>query len=216
MAENHTVAQGEHLLQITSQYGFQDYTIVWDHANNAALKAQRENPNVLQEGDNLYIPDKELKQESGATSARHSFQVKTDKLMLRLVLEDRYEKPVANAPTVLLLSGDPIQVTTDGTGKIEQEIAPDLQQCVLTVKGDETPFAEASFSIKIGHLDPADTISGQCARLNTLGYAAGTTTDPNDADFVSAVQEFQCDQSLTVDGNAGAQTQAKLKQVHGC
>jgi peptidoglycan hydrolase-like protein with peptidoglycan-binding domain len=34
--------------------------------------------------------------------------------------------------------------------------------------------------------------------------------------FRSAVEEFQCDHGLTVDGDCGAQTQAKLLSVHGC
>ena len=38
-----------------------------------------------------------------------------------------------------------------------------------------------------------------------------------DADALeSAVEEFQCDNNLTVDGICGPVTQAKLKQVAGC
>jgi len=33
--------------------------------------------------------------------------------------------------------------------------------------------------------------------------------------FLSAVEEFQCDNGLTVDGDCGPNTQAKLKEVHG-
>lgn len=34
--------------------------------------------------------------------------------------------------------------------------------------------------------------------------------------FRSAVEEFQCDNGLTVDGKCGPNTQAKLKLIHGC
>ena len=34
--------------------------------------------------------------------------------------------------------------------------------------------------------------------------------------FLSAIEEFQCDHGLVVDGKCGPATQAKLKQVHGC
>ena len=34
--------------------------------------------------------------------------------------------------------------------------------------------------------------------------------------LASAVEEFQCDHGLTVDGKCGSLTQAKLKKVHGC
>ncbi len=57
------------------------------------------------------------------------------------------------------------------------------------------------------------TPSGQQARLDNLGYFA---SDGDDDAFKSAVEEFQCDNSLTVDGDCGPATQAKLKQVYGC
>ena len=47
------------------------------------------------------------------------------------------------------------------------------------------------------------------------GAAPGNSTDPNDPVFKSAVEEFQCDQEITVDGICGPRTQAKLKDVHG-
>ena len=216
MAANHVVAQGEHLSAIISEYGFHDYTIVWDHPNNAQLKAQRENPNVLLPGDSVYIPDKEQKQEPGSTSARHKFQVKQQKLMLRLVLEDIYEKPIANASCVLTVDQRQFQLTSDGKGKIEHEIPADAQSCTLTIGGDQTPYGGETLTVQIGHLDPIDSLSGQRARLNNLGYAAGASEDPSDPMFLSAVEQFQCDQKITVDGKIGPATQAKLKSVHGC
>jgi Putative peptidoglycan binding domain len=70
--------------------------------------------------------------------------------------------------------------------------------------------------VKIGHLDPVDTISGQQARLSNLGYFLGDI-DGNDASaFRIAVGEFQCEHGLTVDGICGSKTQAKLKDAHGC
>jgi len=56
---------------------------------------------------------------------------------------------------------------------------------------------------------------------NTTGSGGGNSLDStggqvNDQQFRSAVEEFQCDQGLTVDGICGPLTQAKLKQVHGC
>jgi len=42
----HTVVQGEHLTQIAAKYGFRDYRTIWQHGQNAALNAQRTNPNI--------------------------------------------------------------------------------------------------------------------------------------------------------------------------
>jgi hypothetical protein len=212
----HEVVQGEYLSMIAAEYGFHDYTVIWDHPNNAQLKEQRKNPNVLLPGDNLFIPDKEQKQETGATSRRHTFEVKQEKLKLRLVLEDIYEKPIANAACTLFVEQQAFHVTTDGHGRIEQEIPLSSQKGMLIIQSDQTPFEDESLAIKIGHLDPIDSVSGQRARLNNLGYFAGSSDDPSDPAFVSAAEEFQCDHGLTVDGEIGPQTQAQLKQVHGC
>jgi hypothetical protein len=216
MAEYYTVRQGEHLVQIAKDNGFTDYTVVWDHPNNADLKSKRQNPNVLLPGDQVFIPDMEQKQESRPTDKKHSFTVDKKTLKLCLVLEDVYEKPIAGAQCALLVDGQIYQLTTDGNGKLQQEIPLNAKSGTLTIRGDQTPYADQVISLKIGHLDPVTEISGQIGRLNNLGYAAGSLDGSDDDAFDSAVQEFQCDNGLTVDGDCGPQTQSKLKQVHGC
>ena len=216
MAQNHVVAQGEHLSKIAAEYGFIDYTLIWNDAGNAQLKTLRINPNVLLPGDSLYIPDKQQGNASGATSKRHSFQIDQKQLRLRLILEDKYEKPISNAPALLYLDQQQVQATTDGTGKIDQPIPSGVQSCVVILNSEGTPYQGTTFPVKIGHLDPVDTMSGQQGRLNNLGYLAGNSTDLSDAQFLSAVEEFQCDQGLKVDGAVGPATQAKLKTIHGC
>src|SRR5271156_169787 len=216
MSEYYTVEQGDHLSSIAKDYGFTDYTVIWDHPNNADLKNKRKNPNILLPGDEVFVPDMEEKQESGATDKRHTFKVDKKTLKLRLVLEDIYEKPIAGAQCALLVDGQVFQLTTDGHGKLEQDIPLDAKEGVLTIRGDQTPFANEVIPIKIGHLDPIDEPSGQVGRLNNLGYSAGPLDGSDDDAFNSAVEEFQCDNGLTVDGICGPQTQSKLKQVYGC
>ena len=216
MAEYYTVEQGDHLSKIAKDNGFTDYTVIWDHPNNADLKKQRQNPNVLFPGDQVFIPEMEEKQESGATDKKHTFTINKKTLKLRLVLEDIYEKPIAGAQCALLVEGQTFQLTTDANGKLEQEIPLDAKEGTLTIRGDQTPFANDIIPIKIGHLDPIDELSGQIARLNNLGYFAGPLAGSDTDALESAVQEFQCDNSLNIDGICGPQTQSKLKQVHGC
>jgi|ERR1019366_744923 N-acetylmuramoyl-L-alanine amidase len=214
MGGYYTVVQGDHLSKIAKDNGFPDYHIIWDHPNNAELKDKRKNPNVLYPGDQVFVPDKEEKQESGSTEKRHTFQVKKEPLKLRLVLEDYLENPIANAPYALLVEGEVTQKNTDGKGHIEQDIPLDAHEAVLVIRGDETPFQDVAFPVRIGDLDPVEEVSGQLARLDNLGYFPGDGTD-QDA-FRSAVEEFQCDHGLSVDGKCGPITQAKLKKVHGC
>jgi Putative peptidoglycan binding domain/LysM domain len=216
MADSYIVKQGDHLSRIANKYGFTDYHSIWDHADNAALKQQRKNPNVLYPGDQLYIPDRKEGEYSRNTDIKHRFLVRKRKPKLRLVLEDIYEKPIANAKCVLVLESGSRSVTTDGQGKIEQDISPNDHDALLIIQDTETAFNDTDIPIKIGNLDPVEEISGQIARLNNLGYFAGVIGEKDDDAFLSAVEEFQCDHGLQVDGDCGPATQSRLKQVHGC
>jgi N-acetylmuramoyl-L-alanine amidase len=216
----HTVVQGEHLSGIAKKYGFPSYRLLWDHPQNADLKKQRQNPNVIFPGDRVFIPDKREKQLPRSTGKTHRFVVKSDTLKLRLVLEDLYAKPIENAQCELHVEGEVFQLKTDGKGKIEHDIKPDARSGSLMIKDPRTPVSEIVIPIRIGDMDPVDKESGQRARLNNLGYFAGPLEgrkeEENKALFLSAIEEFQCDHGLTVDGKLGPATQAKLKQAHGC
>lgn len=220
MGKLYKVEQGDYLSNIAQQFGFSDYKAIWNHPDNAELKNKRKNPNVLFPGDQLMIPDKEEKQVSASTDKRHTFQVSRSDLKLRLVLEDIYEKPIAKAECELILDSETFKLTTDEKGKIEQEISPAAKGGLLIIRSQETPLNETALALRIGHLDPVEEASGQQARLNNLGYFAGPFENNKDADnkqlFLSAIEEFQCEHGLTVDGICGPQTQTKLKDIHGC
>jgi hypothetical protein len=220
MATNHTVQQGEHASGIAKRYGFSSYLTIWDHPRNAELKRERVNPNVLFPGDRIFIPDREEKQEPRPTDQRHRFRVRRPDLKLRLILEDLYDRPIAQAECDLSIEGEALRLTTTKNGRIERAIAPEAERAMLVVNDPQTPVSEIAIPVRIGHLDPVDKVSGQAGRLNNLGYFAGPfegkSAEDNKALFLSAVEEFQCDHRLAVDGKCGPATQAKLKQVHGC
>ena len=217
MAGYRTVKQGEHLVRIAWECGFSDYHTIWDHPNNAQLKNDRQTPNVLFPGDTVFIPDRALKKVPANTGARHQFKVKGSVLKLRLIFEDLYERPIANAKIDLVLGTDLQHLTTDTKGRIEAHIRPDLHDAMVLIRDSQTPFEGTAIPIKVGDLDPLAKISGQVARLNNLGYLAGEIRVKDDDAFQSAVEEFQCDHPpLRVDGICGPMTQAELKRVHGC
>lgn len=216
----HIVVQGEHLSSIAKKYGFPSYKLIWDHPQNAALKKERQNPNVIFPGDKVFIPDARPKQLERTTGQSHRFVLKTDKLTLRLVLEDLYKEPIDNADCEITVEGQVFKLKTDAKGKVEQEIAPDAHAATLTIKDPRTPNNGVAIPIRIGEMDPVDKESGQKARLTNLGYFAGPiegqAAQENQALFRSAIEEFQCEHGLSVDGMCGPATQAKLKQMHGC
>lgn len=216
MAAHYTIQQGDTLVSIAQAHGFFDPMTIWQHGENAALRAKRKNPNVLLPGDALFIPDKAPRTETKATDAAHRFRVQRGKNLLRLVLEDLYGQPIANAPCELRVDGQVFNVTSGGDGKLEQAIPLDAHEAEIVVLDGETPIKGNALKIQIGHLDPVDAPSGQKARLSNLGYYLGALDGDDAAAFKSAVEEFQCDNKLAVDGDCGPQTQAKLLSVHGC
>jgi hypothetical protein len=216
MAPQYTVKQGDYLAKIAEENGFVDFQTIWEHAQNKQLKEKRKNPNVLAPGDELFIPDKEVKTESIVTEQTHRFKLKKGKNFLRLVLEDLYGKSVANANCELRVDGELFQVVSGSDGKIEQEIPATAQKAELVVKDGDTSLRNVKLKIQIGHLDPVEEPSGQKSRLSNLGYYLGSLDNDDAPQFRSAVEEFQCDHGLSVDGDCGPNTQAKLKQIHGC
>ena len=161
-------------------------------------------------------PTERIKTIAKPTDNTHSFKLKSTPLRLRLTLLDMYENPIANAKCVLALDGNSQNVTTDGSGKIDQVIPPTTKGGILVIQDDQTPFNNIQIPLLIGSLDPVEEVSGQQGRLKNLGYFMGDVGSTDADALESAVEEFQCDNNLTVDGICGPVTQAKLKQVAGC
>lgn len=209
MATFHKIKQGEYLSKVAAKYGFADYRVIWDHPDNAELKQRRQNPNVLYPGDRLFIPDKGLREESCATDQRHRFRFQGQTLMLRIVIKDAEDQPVANTQCELLVELTAYQLTTDSDGRVEQRIP-------VTAKSGKLTILDMKIPLQIGKLDPVEEVTGWQARLNNLGYKAGPIGSAEEEQIRSAIEEFQCDYGLEVDGDCGPNTQAKLKEVHGC
>jgi len=219
MPQQYVVKQGDHLTRIADANGFKDFTPIWNHADNAALKQKRKNPHILLPGDVVVIPDTETKQESGATEQRHRFKVLLKPLTLRIKLLGLDSRPLARTELDLAVDGGSETLATQGDGTVEKPLTAAADKGTIKFRDKETPFDERILiEIRVGHLDPVEVESGQRGRLNALGYDAGNPDESGDGSllFRSAVEEFQCDQKLTVDGVAGANTQKKLQEVYGC
>jgi len=211
----HVVRQGEHLARIIRAYGFTDVDQVWDHGPNRLLRDQGRTPATLAPGDLVTVPEMQLRTITRATEQRHTVRVKQRVVRLALTLRDAQGRPAANVPCTLRLGHEDRALVTTADGAIDEMIPAHLEEIDLAVGACDSPLANTSLRVLVGHLDPVDLVSGQEARLNNLGYRAGTGGDVGDAAFRSAVEEFQCDQGLTVDGICGPKTRTKLVAVHG-
>lgn len=208
MSTQHVVKQGEYLSKIAASYGYSDWKTIWNDPENSALREVRKSPNVLYPGDVLCIPDKAAAKVSRPTGMMHRFIVTRGDLYLRLQLADLDGMPLNNLACTLEVEGQTYELTTDGDGKIEQKISP-------TAEHGRLVYGDREVELRIGHLDPVEEPTGVQARLNNMGYDAGTSESADDAQVRSAVEEFQCEQGLEVTGVADDATQGKLREVHG-
>jgi LysM repeat protein len=204
---SYTVKQGDYIASIAQDAGFVSWKTVWEDGKNAALRDKR-NPNVLYPGDVVQIPLRQRKEESISTTERTTFETIGDPITVKLVVLGWDGTPISSTDVQFKIdSPETCKTAEDGSAK--KNVRPNgPKEGDLVVKGFTMP-------LKLGHLDPVEEFTGQVWRLNNLGYRAGSPADAQDINFRSAVEEFQCDNSLSVDGVCGPQTQEKLRSVHG-
>ena len=91
----------------------------------------------------------------------YRFVLKAEKLKLRFILKDLYEKPIDNAQCALRVENDVFVPTPDSKGKIAQDINPDAYSAFLTIKDPWTPINESLIPIQIGDMDPVHRNPGR-------------------------------------------------------
>jgi hypothetical protein len=84
MSMKYIVKQSDCIDSIAHRFGFFPDTL-WKHPANSELKKLRKDPNVLQPGDTVEIPDLQLGEESCVTEEKHTFKRKGVPAKLRLV-----------------------------------------------------------------------------------------------------------------------------------
>ncbi len=219
MSEIHTVEQGEYLASIAKDFGFSDWHTIYDHPQNADLKKKRPNPNILLPGDQLFIPDKQPKQESCSTEKKHRFQISVPKAWLKIVLKDTEGKALSNQPYTLTVACLTCKGTTDGAGSLQQKIPIGIELGQLTL--DKLGL---TWPLKIGHLDPihdesndSAITSGIQARLNNLGYFCGPVDGQHGPQTTEALRSFQESVLARKDatGEPDKETRDALLKYHG-
>ncbi len=200
----HVVSQGECVLSIATAHGL-FWETVWDHPDNSDLRRLRADPNVLHEGDELFLPDLTPKDESAPTEQHHKFKRKgiPAKVRIRLMIDDQ---PVANTPYVLVIDGVSKNGTTDADGFVEASVPADAVQGELRFTRDRHQHC---FPLSLGHLSPIDTDQGVAQRLRQLGYHT------QDGDLQRAVARFQEQEELEPSGVIDDELRSKLEEKYG-
>jgi hypothetical protein len=204
----HTVRQGDCIFSIAESHGF-NWETIWNHARNAELKQNRTDPNVLNPGDVVFIPEKEEKAASCVTAQRHRFRRKrrASVLRLRLMADD---EPRANEPYTLEIEGNLISGTTDHDGVLEQPISPTARRGRILV-GE----AQDEYLLNLGHVDPITEISGVQGRLNNLGFDCGRVDGFLGPRTETAISNFQIKHDLEASGTPDEPTRNRIVREHG-
>jgi hypothetical protein len=202
-----TVSQGDSIPSIAADNGF-FWETIWNHPENAQLKAKRKSPNQLVPGDEVFVPELRQKWVSKGVDGTHKFKRKGVPARLKIQLKLLGE-PRANEPYVLELDGRQIKGTTDGNGMVDQFIPPNARGGRLILGG-----GKEIIPVRIGHLNPIEEISGVKQRLNNLGYQCGSEDDELDPRTRVALKAFQAEHGLPVTGEPDAATKAKLRELH--
>jgi hypothetical protein len=161
------IKQGDYLLSIAHQFGF-DANTVWTDPANAKLRTLRPDPNILFPGDVLQIPDQQNKQ-----PVVHSLTPNTTNNFVSDV-------PTVTL-TVTLVGPDPSTYASRAFGVVELPALTGLQTSAAGVATFAAPVTLATATLSfpdtgesilfsIGAIDPVDTLSGIFQRLQSLGY----------------------------------------------
>jgi hypothetical protein len=202
------VQQGECLSSIGARYGFAPDTL-WNLSENAALKQRRQDPNVLESGDVVFVPELRPKSESVGTEQKHRFRKKSGSAVLRLQLLDRDDRPRANLPYTLAVEGRLITGRTDGQGMVEQRVDSHAGTASLIIEGEDP------LPLRLGGLDPVDTVTGVQQRLQNLGFACGRADGTWDERCAAALRAFREQYGLPEADEVDQAARDKLRDVHG-
>src|SRR6185436_14216256 len=115
-------------------------------------------PHLLLPGDRVVLPDPDTTRLAVNPGEDHRFTARVPIVRLRLKLQDRNGRPLANRRFELRVAGGTRTGTSGGDGRIDEPMPAHAREALLRVflDGDQV----LSMPLGIGHLDPHDTRSG--------------------------------------------------------
>ncbi len=244
MPTDYQVKSGDCISSIAFNHDF-FWETLWNHGANSELKSKRKDPNILEEGDVVHIPDLRFKQESGATEQRHRFKLKgvPAKLHLRFLKpkdqppkpeestagggddESSYVEPeiTAEAQEMEPIANAPYRMDVDGEVTEGQSDGDGVVKVSIPPDAAKAIFTfhpgtpdERVFPMTLGEMDPVETIVGARKRLSNLGYHCTTGENAMTPELKDVIGRFQKDNDLKVNGELNDATKDKLKEKHGC
>lgn len=205
MSLRHVVRQGEGVSSLAEAYGW-SVDALWEHPDNAALREERPDPNVLQPGDVVVIPDRQPKSVAASTGRRHVFRRRDVPALLRLQFLDG-QRPRANLPYRLVVGERTQNGTTDDRGVLKIFVPNGARSATLFLGP-----AEEEYQLDIGAMDPFGAPEGLAKRLANLGLLQSASA--TDEEIALALRQIQRWASLEETGAPDDATLAALASFH--
>jgi hypothetical protein len=131
-----TVSPGDCFNSFAKQFGFFNYQTIYKHADNSTLWT---NPNQLEEGGSVDIPDKNPKKLPLKLDAQTPFVIDRRKTKLRLVLTDYKKSALAPSSCSLTVGSAHSTKAPAASGLLEMEIDPGETQGTLKMSFPALP-----------------------------------------------------------------------------
>ncbi|MCC6526627.1 MAG: type VI secretion system tip protein VgrG [Polyangiaceae bacterium] len=157
--------------------------------------------------------------DAAASSRRPSDERRTQPFSVRL--SGPGGRAYANCRYVLRAGGEELAGTTDGDGRVRQDVAADAASGEVTVwPGDYPNGPRESWSLTFGALEDTSSPAGASARLRNLGYASAPAPAAADeapeetAPSRESLRRFQRDRGLEETGELDMNTVSALRSAH--
>ncbi|MEX1361988.1 MAG: peptidoglycan-binding domain-containing protein [Nannocystaceae bacterium] len=216
----HRVRRGECLSLLAHRAGFRDGAQLLDLQSDE-LKSTR-HPNVLLVGDQIRIPEPTERVVDVATDGRQRMKLRRERMVLRLLVGDPEDDETWGY--ALHLGHEVHTGTTDGGTALEHAIPIELNEASLeTWPAEEGATAEdaqhvMTWTLLLGHLDPASELTGLQQRLHNLGLYHGEigsgSLESLDAATATSLQRLQRELGLEPTGVYDDETRDALCSYH--
>ncbi|WP_395344113.1 peptidoglycan-binding protein [Ningiella sp. W23] len=213
--KKHSIKSGECLASLAKHYGFHDCKVIYDAPVNEVLRLQRPNMHVLQEGDQLFIPERQTKSVRLGSGIQHTFKVKGQVTEFVTLVQDSGGNALANMPYELDVGGYKLTGITDKDGLVRKKIDASAKTGKLIIFLDELKKNVLTWPLEFGSLPPHDSAIGIQARLNNLGYFCANETGVLDDTTKDAISAFKSKHGLTANATVDERFLAALKHEYG-
>jgi hypothetical protein len=203
-------AQGDSIHSIAFANGFHPDTL-WNHASNKHLADGKRTRATLLPGDEVFVPERTLREESAAAEAAHRYRRKAvpQRFKARFFRFGRPRKDEAYRTVIDRVAGPSGRL--DDQGQIDIPVSPGVVEITVTLGNGPS---EEVLNFAIGHMDPAHERSGVLARLASLGYRVDETAPDPEAEFGMVLRAFQREQELSPSGELDESTIGRLRDIY--